>query len=160
MPRISRLVFACVAALFPLTAAAGQLPDLSKTPGKWRVLSTDRICSIHWGLDRRHVTPAMKSEVFARYGCTGNNAQCCTPDDHDQFCEIDHLISRELGGDDVVDNLWPQSYGGNWNARDKDRLENRLHKEVCDGNLALRRARQMITNDWKAAYRQYFGNSP
>jgi hypothetical protein len=50
---------------------------------------------------------------------------------HGRRCEIDHLISRELGGADDVKNFWPQPYGTHaWNAVLKDRVENRLHKEV------------------------------
>lgn len=32
-------------------------------------------------------------------------------------CEIDRLISRELGGTDEIKNLWPQAYGTSpWNG--------------------------------------------
>jgi hypothetical protein len=48
--------------------------------------------------------------------------------------EIDHLISREFGGADEIANLWPQAYGTSpWNATLKDKLENRLNKEMCAG---------------------------
>lgn len=74
-------------------------------------------------------------------------------------CEIDHLISRELGGADVVDNLWPQAYGSSpWNAVLKDKLENRLHKEICTNNISLSKARNMLTNDWRKAYIKYYGS--
>jgi 5-methylcytosine-specific restriction endonuclease McrA len=43
-------------------------------------------------------------------------------------CEVDHLISRELGGADATDNLWPQPYTQHPGAHEKDRLENQLHK--------------------------------
>jgi hypothetical protein len=29
--------------------------------------------------------------------------------------------------------LWPQPYGGEWSAHDKDRLECKLHHMVCKG---------------------------
>ena len=45
-----------------------------------------------------------------------------------------------------------------WNAHLKDKLENRLHKEVCAGHISLKQARDMITNDWRVAYKQYYGN--
>jgi hypothetical protein len=67
---------------------------------------------------------------------------------------MDHLISRELGGADNVRNLWPQPYTGPWNARDKDRLENRLHREVCHEGLPLAEAQRMIATDWISAYRR------
>ena len=40
-------------------------------------------------------------------------------------------MSLELGGANTSDNLWPQPYDGEWNAHDKDRLENKLHHIVC-----------------------------
>ena len=105
-----------------LTQAA-DVPDLHLTPGAVRAgLSKTKICSIKWGLDARHVTPAMKREVFARYGYSGNDDPQCVPAGK-RRCEIDHLISRELGGADEVINLWPQAYGTSpWNAVLKDKL--------------------------------------
>jgi hypothetical protein len=69
-------------------------------------------------------------------------------------CGIDHLISRELGGADAVTNLWVQPYAGPWNAGDKDRLENRLNKELCQNPTpaALEAARAALTGDWHKAY--------
>ena len=70
------------------------------------------------------------------------------------------MISREFGGADVVKNLWPQAYGSSpWNAHLKDKLENRLHKEVCAGHITLKQAQTMLVNDWRVAYRKYYGES-
>jgi hypothetical protein len=96
--------------------------------------------------------------VFNLYGLKGNNDKLCWPDKHGRRCEIDHLVSRELGGDDDIFNLWPEPYGGHpWNASAKDRVENRLHKEVCTGNLTLEDAQTEIRFDWRIPYRRYFG---
>lgn len=134
------------------------LPDLTKTPGKSRAGLTKKvICATLWGKDERHVTQAMKREVFARYGYSGYDDPRCVADAHGKTCEIDHLISRELGGADVVENLWPQSYGAPWNAHMKDKLENRLNKELCKGALSLKDARALLKNDWRKAYRTYYG---
>jgi hypothetical protein len=142
-------------------ATAADLPDLSKTPGVTRALTKKKICSIKWGLDERHVSAVMKRQAFAAYGYTGNDDPRCIPTPAGRHCEVDHLISRELGGADVLPNLWPQSYGGGpWNAVRKDRVENRLHKEVCAGRLSLAQARRMIVQDWTAAYVKYFGQPP
>lgn len=134
------------------------LPDLALTPGVATVLPTAQICGTKWGADRRHVSEAMKREVFARYGLTGNTDPSCTLDRHGRRCEIDHLISRELGGADVIANLWPQPYGGTpWNAVRKDRVENRLHREVCAGTMTLEDAQREIAADYRVPYRRYFG---
>ena len=137
---------------------AGDIPDLNKTPGAIRLgLSKDKICSIKWGKDARHVTSAMKQQAFELYGYSGNDDPKCVPAGN-RHSEIDHLISRELGGADEVTNLWPQAYGTSpWNAVLKDKLENRLHKEMCAGNISLKAARDMLVHDWRIAYKKYYG---
>lgn len=138
-----------------LSAQADELPDLAITPGVARTdITQDTICTTKWGKDARKVTAAMKRQVFAEYGLSGNKDRSCRSKRH---FEIDHLVSRELGGADDVKNLWPQCYGGDWNAVMKDRVENRLHKEVCSGNLPLAEAQREITQDWRVPYRRYFG---
>lgn len=134
------------------------LPDPQLTPGVATTLTTEEICSRKWGADHRHVTAAMKREVFARYRLTGNGDPACVPDAHRRRCEIDHLIARELGGADDVNNLWPQPYGSQpWNAVRKDRVENRLHKEVCARAISLEQAQREIATDYRIPYRRYFG---
>jgi hypothetical protein len=67
------------------------------------------------------------------------------------------LISLELGGSNSIKNLWPQSYRTKpWNARVKDRLENRLHELVCSGQLDLATAQRDIATDWISTYKKYF----
>ncbi len=151
-------LFAFLALSIACAAFAGDLPDPGKTPGLVRPgLTMKEICSTKWGKDVRHVTAAMKRQVFAAYGFSGNHDPKCVPHGR-QRCEIDHLISRELGGADDVKNLWPQPYGTQpWNALLKDKLENRLHKEMCAGRITLREAQGMLVNDWRIAYRKYYG---
>jgi len=139
-------------------AWADDIPNLQITPGAVRAgLSKTKICSIKWGKDERHVTAAMKRQVFAAYGYSGYDDPRCVPAGK-RTCEIDHLISRELGGADEVSNLWPQAYGTSpWNAVLKDKLENRLHKELCAGNITLKSARDMLVTDWREGYKKYYG---
>jgi hypothetical protein len=54
------------------------------------------------GRDLRAVTAAMKRKVFEAYGLIGDTDVACVADGHGRRCEVDHLISRELGGADVV----------------------------------------------------------
>ena len=154
MIRIAPIVLVFFAGL----AQAGDVPDLSLTPGAARAgLTKQKICSIKWGRDERHVTDAMKQEVFSRYAFTGYDDPRCVPAGK-RTCEIDHLISRELGGADDIANLWPQAYGTSpWNAALKDKLENRLNKEICAGHLSLKAARDMLVKDWREAYKKYYG---
>ncbi len=153
------LVVFLLALMLAGTAWANDIPELTKTPGVARKgLTKAKICDIKWGKDERHVTAAMKRQVFEAYGYSGNGDAKCLVDAHGRHCEIDHLISRELGGADDVKNLWPQAYGSSpWNAGLKDKLENRLHKEMCAGKITLKQAQDMLVNDWRVAYRKYYG---
>jgi len=153
-----RRIAALATFVLSTSATARDFPDLNLTPGVSRPgLTKPKICSIKWGRDERHVPQSMKNEVFARYGFTGNNDPKCVPKGK-RRCEIDHLISRELGGADVIENLWPQPYGTTpWNAGLKDKLENRLNREMCAGHITLKEARDMLVNDWRVAYKKYYG---
>jgi hypothetical protein len=91
------------------------------------------------------VTGPEKLADMKAYGDTGS------PHDY----EYDHLISLELGGaPNDPRNLWPEP-GASPNP--KDRLENRLHRMVCDGTLALSAAQREIAGDWVRSYRRLFG---
>ncbi len=136
-----------IAVFVPSLAAAGDLPNPELTPGVVRDdITVAKICATKWGKDKRHVTKAMRKVVLAAYG----TLSCMS-------FELDHLISRELGGADHIDNLWPQCYTGTWNAHMKDRLENRLHKEVCAGSILIEDVQEEIRSDWRIPYRRYFG---
>lgn len=66
--------------------------------------------------------------------------------------EYDHLIPLELGGDPKnVKNLWPEpiKVPGGHGAFGKDAVENKLHKQVCDGTMTLKRARYIMRHDWR-----------
>lgn len=70
--------------------------------------------------------------------------------------EEDHLISLTLGGHPRdPKNLWPEAYAGEWGAKVKDRLENKLHDLVCGGTLTLKQAQTAIRTDWVKAYKLY-----
>lgn len=157
MPGRSRtFLFALPLALhaIPASAQTRVLPDPALTPGVARPLTVQQICATRWGRDERHVTAAMKAQVFAEYGIPA--AARHLPNGRPAF-EVDHLISRELGGADDMRDLWPESYSGPWNAHDKDRVENRLHREVCAGRMTLEDAQHAIATDWRVPYRQFFG---
>ena len=127
------------------TKTSALLPDPRATPGAARLTSASAVCSVKWGRDARHVTPKMKRQVCVAYGVTSG---CPGPK-----YEVDHLISRELGGADAVSNLWPQPYAGP-GAHEKDRIENWLHRQVCAGKMPLAEAQKKIRDDWYAAYQQ------
>lgn len=136
-------------------ASAQDRPNPALTPGVADPAATvERICVAGYSATVRNTTAAMKLEVYRRYGFTApRQGYCAGP----EGCEVDHLISLELGGADAVENLWPQPYEGALNAHMKDRLENALHRLVCEGKLPFADAQREIAADWVAAYRKYVG---
>lgn len=69
--------------------------------------------------------------------------------------EEDHCISLSLGGNPTDPrNLWPQPYLPRPGAREKDKLEDRLHKCVCEGKLTLKEAQGMVCSNWIKYYLQ------
>lgn len=139
-------------ASFPLLADT--LPDATKTPGKATYDTAAKVCSRPSTKDVRNVPDSVKNDVYANYEVAKCQGYCSGP----QGCEIDHLISLELGGANTEDNLWPQPYDGEWNAHDKDRLENKLHSLVCkEKSLTLKEAQNAIKTNWIEAYKEYVG---
>jgi hypothetical protein len=171
-------IFAMV--LVTNAALADDLPDSAKTPGA--ILETvpneqvasclsdktgtnvqvddaitiDLICTPGYSKCIRDVPQSEKDSVYRSYGLMGNHTGYC---DTKQGCEVDHLISLELGGSNDQTNLWPEPYQGTtWNAHVKDQLENFLHRQVCQGNIALDQAQQEIAKDWITSYKARLGS--
>ena len=68
---------------------------------------------------------------------------------------VDHLIPLEVGGADVRENLWPESWDTEpWNSH---RLENYLHEAVCAGPMPIDQAQREIAQNWIATYQKYLG---
>lgn len=160
---IAAFVVGIFALLLALAAHGTTLPDKTKTPGLTVHLTKAQICSTKWQRARgerdageRRVTAAMKRRVFLAYGisCAPTVKKGGPPRCSDW--EIDHLVPRSLGGADDEKNLFPQPMRGQWNALMKDRLERRLHVEVCSGRVKLEDAQRLIAKDWTALYTRYF----
>jgi hypothetical protein len=113
-----------------------------------RQATKDVICARGYTTHVRSVPSRVRRERFAAYG---------VPVEKSPHYELDHLISLELGGSNDPSNLWPQFYcplraAGCMGARQKDVVENRLHRDVCAGRLALEDAQRIIATDWLACY--------
>ena len=115
------------------------LPNPKLTPGK--VAQSDK--------DRGGVTTAMEQKVFARYRLPWSRRP--------QF-KIDHLIPRELGGADSIDNLWPQSVRAKPYGTDrKELLTEVLLARIAKGQITLAQAQEQIRNDWIDAFIDHVG---
>jgi len=130
------------------------LPDSNRTPGaidpsvtQENILTT--ICVSGYTSKVRpsssYTTALKEKQLKSGYAVDGNQ-------DLSKY-EEDHLIPLELGGNPTSeDNLWPQFLTGNTGAVSKDKLENLLHKLVCDNQLKLSQAQNAIAQDWVEAY--------
>ena len=129
---------------------SGVLPDRSRTPGADNPAVTQAtigstICVTGWTATVRpdtSYTDALKREQLASgYAYQG--------DTNVADYEEDHLIPLELGGSPTSAlNLWPEPYAGSDGAHAKDKVENSLRRDVCDGTVTLAAARQEIAANW------------
>jgi hypothetical protein len=132
----------------------GPNPDHACSPGAYYSrLTKRRICSATFRTsDIRHVTDGTKHAVEIAYGLA--------PRGYGSTLEIDHIVSLELGGSNEIANLFPERANAHPGYRAKDKLENRLHDLVCEGQIALRTAQHRIASDWQSLYRTVFGVTP
>jgi hypothetical protein len=127
------------------TAANGQpLPDPACTPGAIDPAVTQSnikttICTPGYTATVRppaSTTDKWKKESEADYRIGDTQG------------EYDHLVSLELGGANATSNLWVEP---GTIPNPKDAVENRLHKEVCAGQITSAAAQQAIASDWTTA---------
>ena len=74
--------------------------------------------------------------------------------------ENDFNEHGELGGSNVIANLFPEPGSGKANYRFKDAAENRAKAWVCEGRLSLGVARRGFASNWLTLYRRLFGHAP
>lgn len=124
---------------------AALYPNPALTPGDILPgVTADQVCTSGYSSSVRSVNSQEKAEVFRRYGI---------PDVAGKY-EVDHFVSLELGGSNNVTNLWPQPYSPFPGARDKDKVEDYLHSQVCWGDMTLTQAQTAIRQDWYAVYQR------
>jgi hypothetical protein len=134
------LVVAFSALLVSPSLAIEELPNPKLTPGAVRTVEHDKIC-ITGTKYLRVNTAKLTRQVLALYGRKR----------HKGF-EIDHLIPLGIGGANVVENLWPQSWP---QARKKDRLEWHLRDLICKEGVDPVPLQNAIAADWRRAYEEY-----
>jgi len=129
--------------------AEGPKPKFGITPGETHPITIAEVCrNPEAVVVARDIPEETRRKVFAAYGIRSPG--------RDQF-EVDYLITPDLGGTESIRNLWPEPYSARWNARVKDKLEQRLHQLVCSGKLDLATAQHDIAVDWIGAYKRYVG---
>jgi hypothetical protein len=137
-----RLTFAALLTLLlAVRAQAGDdmLPNPKLTPGK--IARKDK--------DRNGVTEEMERHLFDRYHIPWRRRP--------EF-KVDHLIPIELGGADVMENLWPQSlYARPYSVKRKELLTRHLLARIAAGKMTLAQAQKEISEDWISCFVEYVG---
>jgi hypothetical protein len=133
--------------LIPMSAQVVPVPGVADPKVTQENIKTT-ICVPGYTSTVRNVPKKVADEVYKRDKQTKEPGICC---------EIDHLISLELGGSNDINNLWAQRYDVPFNAQRKDMLENALHREVCAGNITLKEAQAAISKDWFKEWTRRFG---
>jgi hypothetical protein len=120
-------------------AADDMLPNPKLTPGK--IARKDK--------DRNGVTEEMERHLFDRYHIPWRRRA--------EF-KVDHLIPIELGGADVMENLWPQSlYARPYSVERKELLTQQLLARIASGKMTLAQAQKEISEDWISCFVDYVG---
>jgi hypothetical protein len=121
-------------------AVRGPLPDPACTPGAvFPNVTAAQICRPGYAKSVRNVPNSVKDQVYREYGIRSHRAG--------QY-EVDHLVSLELGGSNDIANLWPEAAEPRPGFHEKDRYENYLHDQVCQGAISLPEAQRRIAADW------------
>lgn len=130
----------------------GGLPDPTCTPGALNPDVTpstidSTICVGGYSGSIRpssSFTNKLKAKQMIAYGRNGS------PADYEE----DHMINLSLGGSPTSPkNLWPQARNGaaGTTAGDKDAVEFKLYRAVCDGKAGLREAQKALLKEWTTA---------
>jgi len=128
--------------------SAPSLPNSQLTPGQVRTWDVGQICATTWSKVPRRIYKSHKKKVSKYYGIDFETER--------SLYEYDHLVPRCLGGSDTVANIFPLRRTGKWNAYDKNRLEVRACRMVCNGTLDMRTTQQSFAENWVALYRKVF----
>jgi hypothetical protein len=122
----------------------GALPDKDCTPGaEIPNVTKDQICVSGYAKSTRNVSTKEKSQVYQEYGVIARTSG--------QY-EVDHLVSLELGGSNDISNLWPEAARPAPGFHEKDKVENYLHSQVCNGSISLEQAQSEISTDWLSVF--------
>lgn len=131
--------------------ARGALPDPTCTPGG--VMTTDLNIICHQSTkDRRNVPTSLKRQVFVDYGFH-------YPQPRGTF-ECDHKVPLCAGGSNDITNLWPQAAAAPTLFHVKDKLEDRMCRDICDGKRTAADVQNAFMTDWVSAYKREFGEVP
>jgi len=141
------------------------LPSHTLPPQGWGVINpnitqeniSQNICNPHWSTKSIRPSVSYTNNIKSQYL---SDPQWNYTDKNMGDYELDHVISLELGGSPAdPKNLYPEPYNNTMNdidygAHSKDKVENYLHKQVCNGEITLAEAQKEISTNWVLVYQK------
>jgi hypothetical protein len=123
----------------------GSLPDPACTPGDLitPLVTREDVCTPGYSSGVRDVSTSLKEKVYRAYGIKNHS-----PAEY----EIDHFVSLGLGGSNDISNLFPEAAEPRPGYHEKDKVENYLHDQVCDGAMSLEEAQIKMATNWVDIY--------
>ena len=123
----------------------GPLPDPACTPGDliMPLVTREDICISGYSSGVRDVSIKLKEKVYKAYGIKNHS-----PAEY----EMDHFVSLGLGGSNDISNLFPEAAEPRPGYHEKDRVENYLIDQVCEGAMSLEEAQIKIATNWVEVY--------
>jgi len=155
------IVFATISALVAVTLAIRSYssdassqtdpisvvrPNSLLTPGDVLPATKAEVCVSGYASRTRDVSTKTKDAVYAEYGIATHSSG---------EYEVDHLVPLSLGGSNDIKNLWPEPASPKPGFHEKDKLEDALHRLVCNGSVDLATVQHEVAADWWAAYLRY-----
>jgi len=123
----------------------GPLPDPACTPGDLikPLVTREDICVSGYSSGVRDVSTSLKEKVYKAYGIKSHSPA--------EF-EMDHFVSLGLGGSNDISNLFPEAAEPRPGYHEKDRVENYLIDQVCEGAMSLEEAQIKMATNWVDVY--------
>jgi hypothetical protein len=110
--------------------------------GRNITVSLEELCKVGYTKTVRNVTSKIRAEVLKRYNISAG---------YGRANELDHIVPLCLSGSNDIENLWVEPS----NTKDfrlgyqtKDKIENLLHRKVCNGEITLEQAQYDIVYNW------------
>ena len=118
-------------------------PNPNYTTGDIMEGNATRVCVSGYTSTVRNVPNSLRNQIYAEYNYDrASNISI----------ELDHFIPLCLGGSNDAKNLWVQYENPKPGFKEKDRVEDYLCHQVCNGNMTLSEAQMEIWSDWVAVY--------
>jgi hypothetical protein len=133
-------------AVMPLIKGDVSMPNSKLTPGAIVSTDTNYLCNMPAHSTAPELSASLQLQAYDEYGYTAQDAN--------RKYILDWLVPYNLGGEDVLANIWPAAVRGTgfYEKIDTDTV---LRQMVCRRELTLAQAQQALENNWYSAWLRY-----